>query len=190
MTAEFLKSRTAALIALGIAALLFVVVVVTPVVAAFSAQDDETGDALHQLGVYRAEIASKPALEAELADLNRKGASVPGVVEGESTALAQARLQSDIKTIVESNKGSVRSLQALPVASQGGFDVISIQCDLAIPQNKLKDLAYAVANHAPYLFVDEASITAPPAEPDDIQNRDVMLDVRWTIHGYHWGKPK
>ena len=92
MTAESLKSRTAALIALGIAALLFVVVVVTPVVAAFSAQGDETDDALHQLGVYRAEIASRPALEAELADLNRKGASVPGVVEGESAALAQARL--------------------------------------------------------------------------------------------------
>ena len=185
-----LKTRAAALAALAAAFALFGIVVVTPVVAAFSAQSDDTGDALQQLGRYRAEIAAKPALEAALRDLNRKGASVPGVVEGESVALAQAQLQSQIKTVVETSSGSVRSMQILPVTQKAGFDVIAVQCDLAIPQNKLEALAYAVAAHAPYLFVDEASITAPPADLDSPQARDVMLDVRWTVHGYRWGRTK
>ncbi len=190
MTSPLLKTRAAALAALGAVLLLFGIVVVTPVVAAFSAQSDETDDALQQLGRYRAEIAAKPALEAALRDLNQKGASVPGVVEGESVALAQAQLQSQIKTIVETSSGNVRSMQILPVTQKGGFDVIAVQCDLSVPQNKLKALAYAVASHAPYLFVDEASITAPPADVDAPQIHDVMLDVRWTVHGYRWGRTK
>jgi hypothetical protein len=185
-----LKTRAAALAALAAALLLFGIVVVTPVVAAFSAQSDDTGDALQQLGRYRAEIAAKPVLEAALRDLNRKGASVPGVVEGESVALAQAQLQSQIKAVVETSSGSVRSMQILPVTQKAGFDVIAVQCDLAIPQNKLEALAYAIAAHAPYLFVDEASITAPPADLDSPQAHDVMLDVRWTVHGYRWGRTK
>jgi general secretion pathway protein M len=190
MTAPFLKTRAAALGALAVGLVLIALLVVTPVVAAFSAQDDEIQDSLHQLSVYRAEIASKPALEAALNDLNRKGASVPGVVEGDSVALAQAALQSQIKALVEANGGTLRSVQMLPVTSQGGFDVIAVQCDLSVPQARLQDLAYAVASHAPYLFVDEASIGAPPADLDSPQLHDAALDIRWTVHGYRWGRPK
>jgi hypothetical protein len=190
MSAPFLKTRTAALCALAAGLALIGLLVVAPVVAAFSAQSAESDDALRQLGVYRAEIASKPALEAALNDLNRKGASVPGVVEGESVALAQAQMQSQIKSLVEASGGTLRSTQALPVTSQGGFDVIAIQCDLSIPQARLKDLAYAVGAHAPYLFVDDASISAPPADLDTPQAHDAALDVRWTVHGYRWGRTK
>jgi general secretion pathway protein M len=185
-----LKTRAGALIALALGVVLFGIVVVTPVVAAFSAQQGETEDALQQLGYFRAEIAAKPELEAELAALNERGASVPGVIESASTALAQAQLQSRIKSIVESKGGSIRSMQILPAAKQGGFEVIAVQCDLQVPMGRLQDLAYAVDSHAPYLFVDEASISAPPGEPDDIQNHQPMLDIRWTVHGYRWGRAK
>jgi hypothetical protein len=190
MTAPFLKSRAAALCALAAGLALVALVVVMPIAGAFSAQSDETDDALHQLGVYRAEMASKPALEAALNDLNRKGASVPGVVEGDSVALAQAALQAQVKSVIEANGGTLRSMQILPVTTQGGFDVVAIQCDLSVPQAHLQGLAYAVASHAPYLFVDEASISAPPADLDTPQAHDPPLDIRWTIHGYRWGRTK
>ncbi len=185
----FIKSRAAALIACAVAAIVFAIVVVTPIVAAFSAQSDEIETSLQQLGFYRAEIASKGALEAELKALNEKGASVPGVIDADSTALAQAQLQSQIKALVENNKGIVRSMQILASPKQGGFEVIALQCDLSVPQSHLKDLAYAIAAHAPYLFVDEASISAPNLGPDDV-GQQAMLDIRWTVHGYRWGRPK
>lgn len=186
----FLKTRTAALAALGVTAILFAFAVVAPVAAAFTAQSDEIDQALRQLGFYRAEIAAKPALEAELRALDERGASVPGVIEAPSTALAQAKLQSEIKALVEANRGSVRSMQIMPVSAQNGFEIIAVQSDLTIPEGRLKDLAYAAAAHAPYLFVNEASVTAPPREPDDIQAREVMLDIRWTVQGYRWGRGK
>ncbi len=183
----YLKTRAAAFAALGLAIVLFAVLIVAPVAAAFSAQSGEIDEALRQLGFYRAEIAAKPALEAELRSLDERGASVPGVIDAPSTALAQARLQGEIKALVEANRGSVRSVQVMPAAMQSGFEIVAVQSDVSIPQSRLKDLAYAVAAHAPYLFVDEASITAQPREPDDTQNRETMLDIRWTVHGYRWG---
>ncbi len=187
---DFVKGRVAAVTAFAITAALFAILVVTPVIAAFSAQGDEIADSLQQLGFYHAEIAARPALEAELRALDQRGASVPGVIEGDSTALAQAQLQSQIKTIVEANKGDIRSVQVLPVMAQGGFEVIAVECDLTIPQSSLKDLAYAIGVHKPFLFVDEASISAPASEPDDVQHRPPTLDMRWTIHGYRWVRPK
>lgn len=186
----FLKTRTAAVAALAAGTALFAIVIVTPIAAAFSAQDDEIRDSLRQLGFYRAEIVAKPALETELRSLNEKGASVPGVIDAPSTAIAQAKLQSEIKALVEANQGSVRSMQIMPVSSQSGFEVIAVQSDLSVPENRLKDLAYALAAHAPYLFVDQASISAPAREPDDVQNRTATLDIRWTVHGYRWGRKK
>jgi hypothetical protein len=163
-----------------------VLVVLVPVIAVFSAQNDEIHDLLQQLGLYRAEIGSKSALQAQLAELDREGATVPGVIEGDSTSLAQAQLQQQIKMIVEANQGSLRSVQALPAAKQGVFETIAVQCDLSIPASRLKDLSYAIGTHRPYLFVDEASITAPPNDPDNVQAHEQVLDVRWTVHGYRW----
>jgi hypothetical protein len=186
----FLKTRAAALTALAAGGVLFGIVVVAPVAAAFAAQDGEIQEGLRQLGFYRAEIAAKPALEAQLRSLNDRGASVPGVIDAPSTAIAQAKLQSEIKALVEANQGNVRSMQIMPASSQSGFEVIAVQSDVSIPESRLKDLAYAVAAHAPYLFVDEASVSAPPREADDVQNRSATLDIRWTVHGYRWGRTK
>ena len=183
---EFLRTRAGALVALGLGVLVFALVVVTPVIAAFSAQNDDIDDLLQQLGSYRAEIASEPALQSQLAELDREGATVPGVIEGDSTSLAQAQLQHQIKIVVEASQGNLRSVQALPAAAQGGFETIAVQCDFSIPESRLKSLAYALSTHRPYLFVDEASIASPPNDPDNVQAREQMLDVRWTVHGYRW----
>jgi hypothetical protein len=183
---EFLRTQRGAVAALCLVIAIFALVVVTPVVAAFSAQADDIGDLLQQLGLYRAEIASKPALQAQLAELDREGANVPGVIEGDSTALAQAQLQQQIKTIIEANQGNLRSVQALPAAKRAGFETIAVQCDLSVPESRLKSLAYALSTHKPYLFVDEASISAPPSDPDNVQAHEQVLDVRWTVHGYRW----
>jgi hypothetical protein len=185
-----IKNRTGALVALGVACILFMLIVVLPIVAAFMAQNDDIHESLNQLGFYRAEIGSKSALETQLSELDRQGASVPGVITGDSAALAQAQLQSQIKALVEASHGVVRSVQAVPATKRGGFETIQVQCDFSIPESELKNLAYAVGDHKPYLFVDEASINTASNDPDDIHNQQAMLDVRWTVHGYRWVERK
>ncbi len=183
---NFFRTRTGVYVSLGLGIVVFALVIVTPVVAAFAAQNGDIDDMLQQLGSYRAEIAAKPALKAQLAELDRQGATVPGVIEGDTTALAQAQLQRQIKTLVETNQGTLHSVQAMPAIKQGGFETIAVQADLSVPISRLKALAYALSAHRPYLFVDEASISAPPSDLDNIQIHEQMLDVRWTVHGYRW----
>jgi len=183
---NFFRTRTGVYTALGLGIAAFALVIVTPVVAAFAAQNGDIDDMLQQLGSYRAEIAAKPVLKAQLTELDRQGATVPGVIEGDTTALAQAQLQRQVKTLVEANQGTLHSVQAVPAVKQGGFETIAVQADLSVPISRLKALAYALSAHRPYLFVDEASISAPPSDLDNIQVHEQMLDVRWTVHGYRW----
>ena len=183
---DFFRTRTGVYTALGLGIVAFALVIVTPVVAAFAAQSGDIDDMLQQLGSYRAEIAAKPALQAQLAELDRQGATVPGVIEGDTTSLAQAQLQRQIKAVVEANQGTLHSVQAMPAVKQGGFETIAVQADLSVPISRLKALAYALSAHRPYLFVDEASISAPPSDLDNVQVHEQMLDVRWTVHGYRW----
>jgi len=183
---NFFRTRTGVYTALGLGIVAFALVIVAPVVAAFAAQNGDIDDMLQQLGSYRAEIAAKPALKTQLAELDRQGATVPGVIEGDTTALAQAQLQRQIKTLVEANQGTLRSVQAMSAIKRGGFETIAVQADLSVPISRLKALAYALSAHRPYLFVDEASISAPPSDLDNIQIHEQMLDVRWTVHGYRW----
>jgi len=182
----FFRTRIGLYTALGLSIAAFALVIVTPLVAAFAAQNGDIDDMLQQLGSYRAEIAAKPALKAQLAELDRQGATVPGVIEGDTTSLAQAQLQHQIKTLVEANQGTLHSVQAMQAIKQGGFETIAVQADLSVPISRLKALAYALSAHRPYLFVDEASISAPPSDLDNIQIHEQMLDVRWTVHGYRW----
>ena len=167
MTAEFLKSRTAALAALAAAVLLFALFVVTPIVAAFSAQGEETDDALHQLWLSprrdRRQAGARSSTSRSEPE-RRLGSRRRGGREHHAGAGAAAKPDQDDRGVP--TRGSVRSMQILPVTQQGGFEIIAVQCDLEIPQNRLKDLAYAVGSHAPYLFVDEASITAPASDPE------------------------
>ena len=183
---DFFRTRTGVYTALGLGIAAFALVIVTPVVAAFAAQNGDIDDMLQQLGSYRAEIAAKPALQAQLAELDRQGATVPGVIEGDTTSLAQAQLQRQIKAVVEANQGTLHSVQAMPAVKQGGFETIAVQADLSVPISRLKALAYALSAHRPYLFVDETSISSPPSDLDNVQVHEQMLDVRWTVHGYRW----
>jgi len=183
---DFFRTRTGVYTALGLGIAAFALVIVTPVVAAFAAQSGDIDDMLQQLGSYRAEIAAKPVLQAQLVELDRQGATVPGVIEGGTTSLAQAQLQRQIKAVVEANQGTLHSVQAMPAVKQGGFETIAVQADLSVPISRLKALAYALSAHRPYLFVDEASISSPPSDLDNVQVHEQMLDVRWTVHGYRW----
>jgi general secretion pathway protein M len=188
---QSVRGRTGALVAAGIAALFVLVLIAGLIALAFGGQSEQTTDAVHQLAVYRAEIAMRPELEAALEDLRAKAAATPGLIASDSIALAQAQLQDEVKSIVTDNQGEVRTAQIVPATSVDGFQVIAIQYDLAVPMAKLRDLTYAIETRTPYLFVDDADVTAQQDwQSGDPQPTNPMLDVRWTIRGYRWSGAK
>jgi hypothetical protein len=104
-----------------------------------------------------------------------------------TATLAQAQLQSAMKTIIESNGGVLLSAQILPPESVKGFDVVAIQYDLTLPLSRLRNLLYGVETHTPYFFINEADILMPANwYPDNAQAPDPTLELRWTVHAYRW----
>lgn len=187
MTAPtFLRGRKGAFIALGAIAFLFLVLVALPLAAMFRSQADDRAEALTQLESYRAEEARRPALAARLAALQEGAKSVPGLLTGNSAALAQAQLQSEIKAMIDRNGGSLLSAQLLPPTKVKGFDSVAIQYDVTIPLSRFSGLVYAVETHVPYYFVDSADLVMPPNWQKNSPNQDPSMEMRWTIHAYRW----
>jgi len=185
------KGRTGALVAAGVAAAVAALLVAGLIAFVFGGQSEETTDGVHQLAVYRAEVAMRPELEAALAQARQKAAAVPGLIASDSVALAQAQLQDEVKSIVTDNQGEVRTAQIVPATTVDGFQVIAIQYDLAVPMAKLRDLIYAIETRTPYLFVDDADIISQQDwQSGDPQAANPMLDVRWTIRAYRWSAAK
>ncbi len=186
--AERLKTRHAALTALAAAVLLAAVLVALPLAALFAAQSAEIDEGLARVARYRAQAATRNETEARLAEARQRAAAVPGLIQAESTSIAQARLQSDMDTIVRMNGGAVRSAQILAPGRQEGFDVLSIQYQIAVPMGRLRDLAYAIETHTPFFFIDNTDIatTADWQSPDG-QIADPTLEVRWVVRAYRWG---
>lgn len=187
MTApNFLRGRKGAFIALGAIVFLFLVLVALPLAAMFRSQADDRADTLAQLERYRAEESRRPALAARLAALQEGAKSVPGLLTGNSAALAQAQLQSEMKELIDRNGGSLLSAQLLAPTKVKGFDSVAIQYDLTIPLSRFSGLVYAVETHVPYYFVDSADFVMPPNWQKNLPNQDPSMEMRWTIHAYRW----
>jgi hypothetical protein len=186
---SMLLGRKGALLVVALGSAALIAFVALPALAAFEAQREERADALDQIAQFRGEEASGPAMKNALEAVRAQAAATPGVIQAATTPLAAAQLQTEIKDVVQSNAGDLRSAQALAPSRDNGFDRVTVQCDLTVPASHLKDLLYAVEVHTPYFFVDHVDITAP-LTPSSNGGAAVepTLEIRWTIHAYRWAQ--
>ncbi len=180
----FLLGRRAALAALLLATAAILSLAAAGYGFAAGSTDAPAADRLHQLGVLKGEAAARPDVERALAALRLQAAAHPSLLRGESDALTQAALQSELKTLVEADGGEVRSAFALPAVAQNGLTLISVQYDITVPVTKLRRLAYDIESHLPYLFVSGVDVTAPQSWPSDPKAAAPRVELRWTISGY------
>ena len=65
----------------------------------------------------------------QLTDLRQVASSETSLIKSDSSALAEAQVQTAMKSIVENNQGEVRSAQPLPPSREGNFEVIAVNYD-------------------------------------------------------------
>jgi hypothetical protein len=180
----FLLGRKAALTALALGVVLVLALAAAIHGVLYAGSDETTADAIQQLAALQAQAAALPDVERALDALRAQAKAQPSLLQGESDALAQAALQTELKRMVESNGGEVRSAYALPTTSENGLSLISVQYDITIPVTKLRDLAYAIEDHLPYLFLAAVDVSPPQSWPADNSAPEPRLEVRWTISAY------
>ena len=158
-----------------------------PLVEIVTGDSEESEHSLMLLGRYQALEDARPQVEAELREMQQRNAAMSGLIEGNSAALAAAAMQSDIKTIIESNGGSVLSTQNMPSKIADGFEKIEIQYDLSLPLGSMKNVIYQIETHTPYLFIDHVTMRMPEGwQPENVDTPAPALEVQWLIRGYRW----
>jgi hypothetical protein len=181
--ARYLKTERGALTGLG--ACVFAVCLVLATGFYFLVKTaSETGDAaLLDISRHRAEIAQGPAKREAFLSLNRAMREQPGAVGGETLPLAAAKLDGDVKAMLQEQGADVRSSQILPAGKEKGFETIAIEYDFIIAMEKLEPLLYALQTHNPFLFAENATIAGEDDAGDD---KAKPLHLHIVLRAYRW----
>jgi len=179
-----LQSRT---LALGILLVLIASVglgIVLPLLNSVQGDDEDLDRSLHLLAGYQRVATRRPALEQRLVVLQQEMTALPGLWPGATPALAAAGLQGEMKRLIESAGGQIRSAQEVPAAPEGGFERIGLRYELTLPMAALPGLLQALDAHTPYLFLDKVDLHAPEGPATAAP----LLSIRWEVSGYRTGK--
>ncbi len=114
-------SRSAALSLLaGVAAAAFLLVV-APTLEAYERTESAVREKAQQLERYLRVASTRPAVEAQLAELEVRQAESGVYLSGATDALAAAQLQDRVNAIIRASSGALTSTQALPVKTEGAL---------------------------------------------------------------------
>lgn len=179
--------RGLALALLLFAATLGGLLLIAPLLSAFSEQKDRLDQAVVRLATYEAQKERIPRLKTHLAVLKAQGATSSGLLTDKTSALAAASVQTRLRPVFDRDRAELRSVQNLRPTTKDGFERVPIQYVFAVPEDGLGTLLHALETTSPYLFLDDVSIRRP--ENAAISEDGVSLpplDVRWTVSGYRW----
>lgn len=131
------------------------------------------------LAGYQRIIDNKGTIARRLEDLRQRDQGLAGLVEGQTSALAVASLQTDVKQIVESHGAKIQSMQPGAVAQSHRLERVEVKLDFAVPGGNFADLLDALDRHHPYLTLDPVEIHATNGG-----QRTDILTVRMVVSAY------
>ncbi len=179
-------SRFAAIaLSLGVLAGLYAFAL-APLAASYGETEQSISQARDLLDRYRRIAASRPALQARLDQLTVRQSKIGIYLGGGTDALAGADLQELVNKTVEAGGGRLRSIQILPVKTDGEFRRVGVRVQMTATAAQLVKVLYALEAGRTFLFVDSLEVSNRRArrrrnQPVDM---DPTLLVRLDLSGY------
>lgn len=178
-------SRSAALALLaGVAAAVFLLAV-APTLEAYGRTEADVREAVRLLQRYQRVASTRPAVEAQLAELEVRQAESGVYLSGATDALAAAELQDRVKAIIQASGGALTSTQALPVKTEGTLRRVSVRVQFTGTIETLHQAVYDLETYKPYLMIDNIDVRnrqrrrrANQPEPE------ARLTIRLDLYGY------
>ncbi len=161
---------------------------VAPVRAYYESLVAKAGTLEDTLARYRKLGAERPQLAVALRHAEAREPDTALYLEGASDALAAARLQERLNTIVKDSGGSIDSVRVLESAPDGPYRRVSVELLIESRIDALRTILYRIETGKPSLFIKSVNITTitgirlgrPMTEPAD-------LDVRLEVYGFRKG---
>ena len=172
------------LLAVALLGLLLAVVYglgVRPLVNAYSENEAAIAEARDLLAGFEGIAASAGDLQGKLAEVTAWQAVQTFYLTRETDALAAADLQQRVKTTVNDNGGTLRSIQTLPGQKEGDFQRITLRLQMTATTEALFRIAYELETTDPFLFLDRVDIKARASR--DAQ-AEPALTVTLDLYGY------
>ncbi len=185
-----ITSRAFALFVLAALCAAVYVLVVEPVVGLYRSYDESMAQSRQLLDRY-GEIASGVRdLEAALADLRDRRSPSGVYLKRQSDALAAAELHDGVKGVIEASGGGLKSIQALPVATDNTFVRVAIRVQMQGGIDALNEVFFALESGKPFIFLENVDIRSRQARrkrkdrSGKDAGKDVVLSVRFDAYGY------
>lgn len=165
---------------------------VQPLLDRFAAYRQTVQTAEEQLPRLRSMAAAAPALEADLARLQRDPTARTRQLSGDNDALAAAELQNRLGRFAAANGAVLRSTQILSPEEEEGFRRIAVRVALEADTEALLKILYGLETAPTLLFVDNLEIRARSGGRvrRTSQGREAAADlllIRFDLAGYIGG---
>ena len=185
MAPGWVSRLTALALSAGVAFALYVFVV-APVIAGYAETDAAVAQAADLLDRYRRVAAARPALQQRLDALKSRQSAIGTYLSGETDALAGAELQELVNATVAKGGGGLRSVQILPVKSDGGFRRIGVRVQMTATIAQVLHVLHGLEAGSTLLFVDNLEVSNRRARRrrNQLVEMDPTLLVRLDLFGY------
>ncbi len=184
-----LVGRLLALAILAGLCVLLWLVAVQPLLGQFAGYRETVARADEQLPRLRGLAAMAPALQAELARIERDPSARTRQLSGRGDALAAADLQNRLGRIAAANGIVLRSTQILPPEEEEGFRRIAVRVALEGGSPALLKILHGLETAPTLLFIDNLEIRARSGgrvrrNPSATAQPEDLLLIRFDLAGY------
>jgi len=178
-------SRTAAVVLLLAILATVYVYVAAPLVVAHRTTDEDIERTRDLLVRYEAIAATRQTYQRQLEELSSRQVGRGTYLAAESDALASAELQGRIRAAVNAHGGTLRSIQTLPVKSEGAFLRVSVRVQFTAPMVAFHRVLYGLESEQPFVFVDNLDVrNRRAARRAALEDFDPQLMIRFDLSGY------
>ena len=125
-------------------------------------------------------------LMEEERDLSLRGQEDGALLEGETAAVAAARIQSDLVALASEKGLTVSSVQFIEPEPDPPFTRVGLRLSLSGTIAAIRDLLYAIETHSPVLLIDALNLAAPDL-PQDAPDTATELSAAIQVRG--WLRP-
>jgi len=171
--------RLSAIVIGGTLVAVIAVLGVLPLLESWQGTTDSIDRSSRLLAGYQHVIDQGQTTNARLDELRQQDGSSAGLIDGATSALAVASLQSDVKQVIESHGGKIQSMQPGTVSQSKGFERLEVKVDLSVAGDAFADLVTALDSHRPALLIDPIELHAPEGGPQPDR-----LTIRMTVSAY------
>ena len=161
-----------------------------PLIASFFEHRESIARSQEMLVKYKALVSTSKDIDLGLRKLHTAQQNEDRLLKGASTQLVGAMLQNRLKEIIDVNKGSLTSIQVLPVRDEEGFKRIPLAVTLTSSVESLQKIVYMIEDESPYLFIENLELQSNRGMMEVSEEQGSPdLQVHFEVFGYMANTP-